>query len=57
MSYPSNYSQALADHDYWISKAIEFEQKASLYRKRAQAAKDSAEGTPGKTVLQQKEAA
>lgn len=50
-------TQAMDDFDYWTSKAIRLEHEASLCRKRAQAAKDSAEGNPGKTVLEHKEAA
>jgi hypothetical protein len=45
-------SQALSDYDLWTDKAIRLEQEAKLYRKRAQAALDSAQGNPGKTALE-----
>lgn len=53
----STRSEAMADFDYWLDKALRLEQEAKVCRKRAQAAKDSAEGTPGKTVLEKKAAA
>jgi len=43
-------SQAQSDHDYWISKALRLEQEARICRLRAQAAKDSAEGHPGRSL-------
>jgi len=42
--------QALSDHDYWTDKALRSEQDARLYRARAQAALDSAEGQPGRSL-------
>jgi len=43
-------SQAQSDHDYWIDKALRYEQEARLFRLRAQAAKDSAGGHPGRSL-------
>jgi len=43
-------SQAQSDHDYWADKALRLEQEARRCRIHAQAAKDSAEGQPGRSL-------
>jgi len=43
-------SQAQSDHDYWTDKALRLEQEARRCRIHAQAALDSAEGQPGRSL-------
>jgi len=43
-------SQAQSDHDYWTDKALRLEQEAKRCRVHAQAALDSAEGQPGRSL-------
>lgn len=48
---------ARSDFEYWTDKASRLEQEARQCRIRAQAAKDSADGQPGRTAINQNEAA